>query len=520
MDRVAGAPDAAATIIERCAGLPLALAIVAGRAATQEGQPLGVLAEELTATSLDTLSAGDPCTDVRSVLSWSYRTLTPGAARLFRLLGLHPGPDVSAAAAASLAGLAPGRAARVLAELTRANLVVEHTTRRYMLHDLLRAYAAELVHTLDGQAQRAAASQRLLDHYLHAAHTAAMLLDPARDPIMLPPPVSGVTLEELRDDEQAVTWLSAERPVLLAALPWGAGNGFARHTCQLAWALVTFLERRGLWQEFLAAEQAGLTAAERLADPTARARAHRYVASAHAYLGQLEQARAHLTRTLRISCESGDETEQAQAHLHLARIDEIGGHHGDGLVHARKAWQLFQSLHHHRGSADALNYVAWLQALLGRYRAALASANQALILYERLEQLHGQGAARDSLGYIHHHLGEHAQAIADYQQALAIYRRLGDRYFEATVLDHLADTNQASGDHRAAALARRGALAILDELRHPDARRIRAKTAAGSRGGSAGTSCPGQPATQGVDPDSGLPEGHPPDLDVDPGIAG
>ena len=144
--RVAASPAAVGDIIAGCARLPLALTIAAARAATSPGFPLAVFAAELrdAAGALDPLHGGDPATDVRAVFSWSYRALSdPDAARMFRLLGLHPGPDISLAAAASLAAVRPGQARAPLAELTGAHLLAEHTPGRYACHDLLRAYAAE-----------------------------------------------------------------------------------------------------------------------------------------------------------------------------------------------------------------------------------------------------------------------------------------------------------------------------------------------------------------------------------------
>ena len=126
---------------------------------------------------LDTLTTDDPHTDVRAVFSWSYQALTPEAARLFRLLGLHPGPDIAAPAAASLAGITATEVRPLLAQLTRASLLVEHISGRYSFHDLLRAYAADRAHTHDTDQQRQAATHRILDHYLHTAHTAALLLN-------------------------------------------------------------------------------------------------------------------------------------------------------------------------------------------------------------------------------------------------------------------------------------------------------------------------------------------------------
>ena len=143
--RVAGEPEAVRDIIARCARLPLALAVAAARAAINRDMPLAKLALELrdTAAALDSFQSGDALTDVRAVFSWSYRTLSADAARLFRWLGMCPGPDIALAAAASLIGLPLRRVRPLLAELTRVHLLTEPTPGRFGFHDLLRAYAIE-----------------------------------------------------------------------------------------------------------------------------------------------------------------------------------------------------------------------------------------------------------------------------------------------------------------------------------------------------------------------------------------
>lgn len=183
-DRVDVEPAAAEQIVACCARLPLALSITAARI-RQSGFPLGALAQDLTDVRgrLGALDAGDPGSRVRAVFSWSYRTLTPAAARLFRLLGLHPGPDIGVAAASGLAGVPEPGATALLAELTGANLVGEHSPGRYACHDLLTAYAADQCREVETEADRAAATGRLIDHYLHTAYAADLLLNPARDPI-------------------------------------------------------------------------------------------------------------------------------------------------------------------------------------------------------------------------------------------------------------------------------------------------------------------------------------------------
>jgi hypothetical protein len=167
VDRVAAEPAAVAEIITRCARLPLALALVAARAAVGPHGELQLLAEELRDTQQrwQLLTGDEPTTNVQAVFSWSYQALTPHAARLFRLLGLHPGPDIAAAAAASLAGLPPSTVRPMLAELVRASLLAEHSPGRYAFHDLLRAYATDLAQRTDSDRQRHAATARILNHY-------------------------------------------------------------------------------------------------------------------------------------------------------------------------------------------------------------------------------------------------------------------------------------------------------------------------------------------------------------------
>ena len=188
--RLAAGPGAVAEIIRRCAGLPLALAIAATRAAFQPGFSLAAVAAELREASraLDPFGGGDPATDVRAVFSWSYRALTPAAARLFRLTGLHPGHSIGIAGAASAAAVPAGQARALLAELTRAHLLTEPAPGRYVFHDLLRAYARELAEGSDSAGDRAAAEGRIIEHYRHTAQRAAALLEPYVAPIALEPP--------------------------------------------------------------------------------------------------------------------------------------------------------------------------------------------------------------------------------------------------------------------------------------------------------------------------------------------
>jgi tetratricopeptide (TPR) repeat protein len=475
--RVAAEPAAVTEIIARCARLPLALALIAARAAVRPGTGLRLLADELCDAEQrwQTLASEDPAADVRTVLSWSYHALTPAAARLFRLLGLHPGQDTDALAAASLAGLAAGAARPLLAELIQASMLAEHAPGRYTCHDLLRAYAKHLTRVTDPPEQRRAATGRVLDHYLHSAHGAALLLATPFDPLPLGPARPGLTPEQHTSYEQAMRWFTAEYRVILAAIGQAADTGYDTHVWQLAWSLSTFLDRRGHWHDFAAAGLAAVAAADRLGDPAVRAWARRVVARAYTRLGRFDDASARLEDSLLLCRQSADLAGQADTYLYLSILSWRRNRPEVALEHDRRFLDLSRAVGHRGRQAAALNAVGWAMALLGDHQSALVSCEQALGIHTELGDLHGQATTWDSLGYAHHRLGHHAQAVACYGNTITIVRYLGDRYQEADALGSLGDIHLATGDSGAARDAWQQALAILEDLGHPEADQVRAK---------------------------------------------
>ncbi|HEU4425270.1 MAG TPA: BTAD domain-containing putative transcriptional regulator [Pilimelia sp.] len=472
-DRTAGAPDAVDEIIARCARLPLALAIVAARAATNPRLPLAALADELrnARTKLDALTTGDAITDVRAVFSYSYQQLGAGAARLFRLLGLHPGPDISAAAAASLAGLPAPQVRQLLAELARANLVTEPTAGRYALHDLLRAYAAELAHHADPATERHTAIHRMLDHYLHTAHAAAALLSPQRDPIALVTALPGVAAEKLADLAGALEWFAAEHTVLVALVRQAAAAGFDGHAWRLAWAQASFHQRRGQWHDDVDVQQVALAAAQRLDDRYAEARVRITLGRACTRLGHHDEAATHYRTVATLD----DPTGPGNAHIGLAWLLARQRRYEEALDHATKAHEHYRSIGQRAGQADALNAVGWFSTLLGQHDRALTACREAVTIQRELGDRPNEAAAWDSLGYAHHALGQYDQATSCYDRALALFREVGDLYLESATLSNLGTTYAALGDLDAAGGVWRRALEILDDLGHPDGDEIRRK---------------------------------------------
>lgn len=475
-ERVDNDQAAADRIVGAAAGLPLALAIVAGRAAAHPGLSLGRLADELTEPGrLDGFSYGDAAADIRAVFSWSYRNLDAPAARAFRLLGLHPGPDISVPALASLAGVPVTEAGRTLAALVRANLVSEHLPERFVLHDLLRAYAAELVARHDPDEVRRQALGRLLDHYLHTAHHADLLLYDLRDPISPAPARAGAATTTITGREEAWRWLAREHQVLLAAIGLAMEARFDTHAWQLAWTVNTYLDRQGAWQEQLLVQERALVAASRVDDRDAQARAHRNRAVACLRLEDYDQAGSHLRRSLGLYTEIGDTIGRARAHVNFGILAERQGRPEQALQHARQALDLFTAMQNSSGRANALNNIGWYHSQLGNYQEALEHCTQALVLQQQVGNRYWQAHTWDSLGYVHYRLEHQPEAIRCYENALALWREAAERYFEATTLTHLGDSHRAAGEPALAHRVWCRALEILEQLGHLDAEQLRVR---------------------------------------------
>ncbi len=474
--RVSAEEQAVDSIIALCARLPLALMLVAARAATHPGFRLSALAGELREAggSLDAFDGVDQATNVRAVFSWSYRRLSDPGRRLFRLLGLHFGPDVAMPAVASLAGLPREQARPALTELARAHLVTERIPGRFAFHDLLRAYATEMAYTHDPEDYRFAARYRMLEHYLHSAYRADELLDRHRDrPFTLPDASPGVTPESPADQKQALTWFESEHAVLLTALR--QATGFDTNIWQLAWVLVSYFEYQGHWRDWRDSQSTALDASRRLSDKLAEAHSHLLLGSVSIQLSSYDHAQTHLQDALDLFTELGDNTGRADTRINLAWMLERQGRYSEALSHAQEALALFRAAGHRAGQARALNAVGWFHALLGDYQQALVCCQQALDLQRQIGDHFGEATTYDSLGYAHRHLGHQREATTCYEKAVSLYGELGDRYNEADTLVNLGDARQAFGDPKSARIAWQRALTILEQLGQPPDDRVRAR---------------------------------------------
>jgi DNA-binding SARP family transcriptional activator/Tfp pilus assembly protein PilF len=477
-ERADAEPGTVDELIELCARLPLALNITAARAAARPGFPLAVFAAELREARdrLAVLDAGDPAADVRTVFSWSYQTLGDAAARMFRLLGVHPGPDFTVPAAASLAAVDHDVARAAIDELTRAHLLIEHLPGRYTFHDLLRLYAAEQARTLDADEDRDQALRRVLDHYLHTAYSASLLLDPVRVPSDLAAPEPGVTLEALADSRQAWDWCAAEHQALLSAIAQAAAHGLDIHVCQFSWSLTIYLEQGGFWHDYRAIQTEAVAAARRLGDLAKMAGAHRRLAHAYVLTEDYPAAHTHLDQAAELYRQLGSPSDQARVHHTRRMLYDGQGLHREALEQAESALALYREAGDRFGQANTLNVIGWFHSQLGDHQRALTLCREALELCRSVQNSEPiQGRTWDSLGYVHHQLGQYRQAVEAYRRGLVILRETNHPYDEACSLTNLGDTYLAGGDHDAARTVWEQAQTIFEDLRRSEAEDVRRK---------------------------------------------
>jgi tetratricopeptide (TPR) repeat protein len=447
--QVTGEPEAMTEVLSWCAGLPLALGIVAARAATHPEFPLSVLAAELREASarLDALNAGELSTNLRAVFSCSYRALDAEAAMTFGLLSVTPGPAISLPAAASLTAQSTTSARVLLRKLEAASLVEQHLPDRYRMHDLTRLYAAERAHHDHSSDAQDTALKRLIGFYLHTAFIGERLLHPQRASIELSAPASDCPPEELDSKATALRWFDTNHPCLLAAQKSAEARGWYEPVWQFAWALDSFHRRRGHLHAHLATWQAGLIAAQRLGEPAANAIAHRHLGQAYVRVGELADALDHLHRALMLAEQTKDVPGQAHTHNALALAWELRGNEQEALTHATHALRLFRTLDNPVWEADALNGAGWYHARLGDHQQGLASCEAALTLCRHHSHREGEANTLDHLGHLAHHSGQLILAIDHYLLALTLFRGLGDAYQEADTLASLGEVYAGLGRH-------------------------------------------------------------------------
>ena len=461
------ADAAVAEVTGLCGYLPLAIRLVAAGLRHHPAWTLTDLSADLGADRdrLAALQAED--VSVAAAFDLSYQDLTAGQQRLFRRLGLHPGADIDAYAAAALDDADLQATRRRLGELYDQNLIGEPARGRYRLHDLLREHArARAVD--DGSADSQAAIGRLLDYYLHAAraadrHLARPIPAEAAAVVGMPPAHSPY----LPTREDAVAWMEAERLNMHAAAEYAATDDRSGHATAIPAAMHGFLRSRGHWDQALALHRAAVKAACHANDWCAHVGALTDLGDIQYLTGDYSAATSNLTRALELYDGHGNSSGGPNARSLLGAVQRLTGDYPAALASLTRALELYQGLGNRLGEAGALRYLGLVQQTVGDYPAAAASLARALELVRDFGDPLREAGVLSYLGTVQRLIGDYTAAVASLARALDIYRDLGNGLGEANALNDLAAVQQATGDYSAAAATLAHALELHRELGHP-----------------------------------------------------
>lgn len=433
---VAADPAATGTVVTGCAGLPLAVNVAAALVERNRESSLRRLADAVTSAQ-QRLGAGRGA-QVEQIFRLSYADLEPEAARVFRLLGVHPGPFVTQGVVASLAATAVREAGRVIGSLVDRHLLEERQSGRYGLHDLLRENAMVLADAEETAAERRDAIARAVDFYLHNAHRAAMAWDPQRDPLILPPAAPDVPVERVAGDAEGLDWLRRHHLSVMRMIPIAVDLGFDTHAWQLAWTMSDFLNRQGYWHDLATAVEHGLVAARRCGDERAEARMRRLLGRTYALLDRLDDSDTHLEAALRLWTAADDHAGRAHTYIDLSRNAGARKLYSHGAELARRAAECYAAAGNAAGEANALNAVGWYASLGGAHEQALAVCQEALLRNRAAGDRSGEAATLDSIGAAHLELGDLRSAEANLVAAAALFAETGDPGEQAGSLRRLA----------------------------------------------------------------------------------
>jgi DNA-binding SARP family transcriptional activator/tetratricopeptide (TPR) repeat protein len=464
-DRVAAEQAAAAQLARVCSYLPLALRVAA---ANLIGKPWLSIADHVAALSdgdpLDALDVdGDERAGVRRTFDASYRTLHPDARRVFRLVGLVPGPDVTVGAVASLAGADAGHTRRQLDRLTTAHLVHQHAPGRYACHDLLRHFAADRARAEETEAGRVAAVRQLYDWYLHCADHAARVLYP--HPLRLPVQTVQVPAPAgFASAAAALAWLDEERANLAAAIGHAAEHGPRAVAWLLADTLRSYFWLRMHTVDWRYAAETALAAAEAEGDPRAQAMALISLGDFHFRRGQAQPAIARYAAALSLAERIGWARCEAAAIGNLGVMYRDSGRLREAVQHLRRGVALARKNDSRYSEAVALDALGRAYWQLGRLEEASECCALALSINRAIGSRLGEAAALSNLGEILHAQGHLDAAVGSLTGALTLFREIGDRTNQAHTIRVLAAVHCDQGRVEEAAENVDTALELAREL--------------------------------------------------------
>jgi DNA-binding SARP family transcriptional activator/tetratricopeptide (TPR) repeat protein len=464
-----GAEQAAVvTLARQCAHLPLALRIAADLVTRHSGATIGALVGELASEQrrLDLLDAGaDDSTAVRAVFSWSERHLPQATVRLFWLLGLHPGREIDAAAAAALAGVEPADARVLMAQLSRANLVEPAGTDRWTMHDLLRVFARERAAERIESAERLVALRSLYAFYLAAALDAMDAVLPATRGWRrgTQPAVSAAPITVDSECARARVWLDTERLNLIAAIE-AAGGDLSGYAVSIAHALGQYLTLGFHNADAFTVHGRALAVAETLGDRTGQARALLELGRATGRSGRYADSSDYYRRSLTLFRQLGDHEGEAWSVHELGTNMNRIGQYPAALKHFRDALALHRMTGNRPGEAAAMASIGQVLCSLGQYRDVVSHFKHAATLFEWTGHRVGQGRLLNDLGNVLQRQGRYAEAHDCHERALRILHDVGDPAAEACTLNDLGRIYSKWGRHAEALGNHEQALATFREL--------------------------------------------------------
>jgi DNA-binding SARP family transcriptional activator len=460
-ERVDAEPEAAVTLARYCARLPLALRVAAERAAASPGLSLADVTSELADQQerLDLLdAAGDRLTAVRAVFSWSVRHLDGEAARAFRLLGLHPGADFDAYAAAALTDTTLRQARWLLDRLARAHLIQPAGTGRYGMHGLLRAYAADQAADQDSEQERGAALTRLFDNYLATAAVAAGTLFPA-DPDQPALPQPAGPLAPVTSPAAALAWLDAQRSALVAVAAYAADHRWPGHAIGLAATIFRYLDV-GHFSDAAAMHSHARRAAVQAGDRAAEAAALTMLGAVDAAQGHLRQATSHLEQALALCREDSDRIGEARALGNLGMAEYCQGRYQQSAGCHREALVIYLEVGDHAGEARELHCLGVVDLRRGRYEQAAGHLRRSLALFRDTGLRSGEALVLGNLGELELRQGRYVQAAGHLRRSLGLGREIGSRLCQARALACLGISELRQGRRRQAIGHLRQSLAL------------------------------------------------------------
>ncbi|MGW6930094.1 BTAD domain-containing putative transcriptional regulator [Lentzea sp. NPDC054927] len=429
--RAAAEPDAVAELAELCGHLPLALRIAAANLANVPFRTLSDGVRDLAdggLSSLEVLGSGDLA--VRRAFDMSYRALSQPAQRLFRRLGLLPGGWFSVESAAALASTAVGDLRTLLDELASAHLVVQSDWERFVMHDLLRMYAAELADAFDDAEDRAAATRALVGAYVTAVERAA----------------AGIASADPDERDQAMRWIEAELPNLVAIAETAGAVGRPDAAWRIAEQLGGYFWLSRPVSHWLRLATAAQESAQQADDKRALASAKRLLGEARHCLGQNEEAIVHLADALALARESGDRVAEAANLMFLGLVEQDRGSLPDAERHFNDCIDIAQD--DRLMAAGAKGNLGYVRQLMGQYDVADDLYRWALACYDEIDPPL-VGSAYNMLALLAHERGRYDDAMEHVSMALS--RSQGyDRGVEAHALDTLARVQRDTGELDAA----------------------------------------------------------------------